>query len=276
MGCDGLFAELRFILHEIFFAEKFGMVPVALIPQTSCYCEKCAVNGTTNPFEYYFDPVSDISVEDAFQSVAVVEHNYYQREYIKTLYDMDSGYLPSEDYLLKMAELVKKYLHLNSRTKKKISNSIHDLLQDNITLAVHVRGADFKRHYINHPNMVTVDEYLQATEKLLEEKRFEKIFLATDDLEAIRRFTDKFGDKVIYYTDVVRTDGDETVMKSISDRENHHYSLGLEVIRDMYTLSACDGIIAGLSNVSLFARIVKLSKNQDYKYMDYMNKGIKQ
>ena len=54
MGCDGFFAELRFILHELFFCDTLGLTPVVVMPSASCYCEKEPVNGTTNPFEYYF------------------------------------------------------------------------------------------------------------------------------------------------------------------------------------------------------------------------------
>ena len=275
MGCDGLFAELRFLFAEIFFAERFGMVPVLKIPEASCYHENHPVNGTTNTFEYYFCPVSDISLEDAEQSCAVVEHNYYQRLYINSVYDMDSGYMPSEDYMNAMADLVKRHLKLNEVCKPFIENSIKETIGDKKTLAVHVRGADFKRHYKNHPNMVTTDEYLSAVDTAINENDFEQIFLATDDLEAIEVFKSKYGDRVVFYNDVIRTDGDETVMKSTSDRENHHYKLGLEVLRDMYTLSYCDGIIAGLSNVSIFARIVKLSRGSDFELINYLDKGIK-
>lgn len=275
MGCDGFFAELRFILHEIYFAESFGMTPVVLMPNASCYSEEYPVNGTMNPFEYYFKPVSDVSIEDAMLSCAVVEHNYYQRQYIEKVYGMKSGYLPSEDYMMKMAELVRKYVYLNDVVATSVNTGISKLLKDKRTLGVHVRGADFKRHYINHPNMVTIDEYVAVVQEVMRGGIFEQIFLATDDLKAVEIFSRTFGDAVVYYSDVVRTDGDETVMKSSSDRGNHHYKLGLEVIRDMYTLSACDGIIAGLSNVSIFARIVKLSKDEDYFEKRYLNKGIK-
>lgn len=275
MGCDGFFAELRFILAEIFYAEKFGMTPVVLMPQASFYCEDHPINGTTNPFEYYFEPVSDISVEDAFQSAAVVEHNYYQRLYIESIYNMNSGYLPSEGYMVAMAEIVKKYLHLNNFSGKKIWTDISSIINGKKTLGVHVRGADFKRHYLNHPNMISVDEYINVTKEVIRNENYDQIFLATDDLEAITKFKECFGHKIIYYLNVVRTDGDETVMKSNSSRENHHYNLGLEVIRDMYTLSECEGIIAGLSNVSIFARIVKLSNGEDYKEKIYLDKGIK-
>ena len=51
-------------------------------------------------------------------------------------------------------------------------------------------------------------------------------FLATDDSEAIDRFRETFGEKLVYYRDVIRSSGDETVMKSREERESHHYLLG--------------------------------------------------
>ena len=275
MGCDGFFAELRFILHEIYFAECFGMTPVALIPKESCYYENKPINGKTNPFEYYFEPVSEINVDDARHSRAVVKHNYYQRNYINSVFDMNSGYLPSEEYMKEMARIVNKYLHLNEFSGSKIKRDCCKVLGKERTLGVHVRGADFKRHYINHPNIVTIKEYIEATSQAMQREKFDKIFLATDDLSALSEYKKVFGDKVVFYSDVIRTNGDETVMKSTDDRENHHYLLGLEVLRDMYTLSECSGIIAGLSNVSIFARIYKLSQNNDFVVMNYLNKGIK-
>lgn len=275
MGCDGFFAELRFILHELYFCGCFGMTPVVVMPQASCYCEKHPVNGTTNPFEYYFEPVSDVSPEDARQSSAVVRHNYYQRLYIHRIYGMDSGYLPTEEYFRKMAELTKKYLRLNKTVAPVIADAVRGIVGEEKTLGVHVRGADFKRHYRNHPNMVTIDEYVAQVKEALKDRSFERIFLATDDAEALARFQREFGEMLHYYGDVTRTSGDETVMRSESGRENHHYLLGLEVIRDMYTLAACEGIVAGLSNVSLFADIVKMSRGERFAFKNYINKGVK-
>lgn len=275
MGCDGFFAELRFIVAELYFADIFGFVPVVQMSKTSFYAEKEEINGTTNPFEYYFNPVSELSAEDANESYAVVEHNWYQRNYMGQIFGMDSGYLPSEEYMFAAAGIVKKYIHLNSSTSSEIQKAVDSVIGNNKTLAVHVRGTDFKKHYKNHPNIVGVDEYIEATEVAMQEHSFEQIFLATDDLNALTQFKQRFGDKVIYYKDVVRTEDDETVMKSNVEREKHHYKLGLEVIRDVYTLASCDGIIAGLSNVSIFARVIKKSVDSDYIYINYINKGIK-
>lgn len=275
MGCDGFFAELRFLVAELYFADAFGFVPVVQMPRNSFYAETEEINGTSNPFEYYFNPVSDVEVKDACESYAVVEHNWYQRDYIHQSCGMNSGYLPSEQYMTVAAEIVQKYIQLNSIVSPQVTQAIDALIGGSRTIGVQVRGADFQRHYKNHPNIVTIDEYIEATEKALNEFGFEKIFLATDDLNAIESFKQKFGNRVVYYDDVIRTDGDETVMRSVSEREHHHYKLGLEVIRDVYTLASCDGIVAGLSNVSIFARIVKMSRKSDYEYKNYINKGIK-
>ena len=50
--------------------------------------------------------------------------------------------------------------------------------------------------------------------------------------------------------------------------------LGYEVLRDMYTLASCDGLVAGLSQVSYAARICKRSRNEKYDIEMILNKGI--
>lgn len=276
MGCDGFFAELRFVLHELYFAKKFGFIPVITMSKNSSYAEINPINGTENPFEYYFKPVSEIDYRKAETEYAYVRHNWIQRKQIEIDTGMiENNYKITDAYMSTMANIVRENLRYNDPTKTYLDNSVATI-KDKKMLGVHVRGADFKRGYQNHPFMVTVDEYLEITKEQFYKGEFDGIFLATDDLSAIQKFSKEFGEKLFYFDDVVRTDGDETVMKSESSRENHHYKLGLEVIRDMNTLSLCDGLIAGMSNVSIFARILKLSRNQEYSYLNVIDKGIKQ
>ena len=275
MGCDGFFAELRFLLNELYFADKLGLVPVLTMSQNSSYAEKEPINGSTNPFEYYFLQPTEVSLESAEKSFAVVEHNWIQRDFIKTSLGFESGYAPTDEYFEVISDLMRKYLRFNEDTEIKVCGAAKALLGEGRTLGIHIRGADFKRHYDKHPNMVTIEEYAESVEETLKQEHFEKIFLATDDSEAIETFTAKFGDKLVYYKDVIRTAGDETVMRSNVDRPLHHYHLGLEVIRDSYTLSICDGLIVGLSNVSIFSRLMKQSEGKKYDYLKILDKGIK-
>lgn len=276
MGCDGFFAELRFLLNELYFADKLGLIPVLTMSNKSSYAEKEPINGTTNPFEYYFLQPTEVTLESAKKSFAVVEHNWIQRDFIKANLGFKSGYAPTDEYFEVISNLMKKHLRFNEDTKVKVCDTAKTLLGDGKVLGIHIRGADFKRHYNNHPNMVTIEEYAKSVEETLKENNFDKIFLATDDSEAIEVFTAKFGDKLVYYKNVIRTDGDQTVMKSEVDRPLHHYNLGIEVIRDSYTLSLCSGLIAGLSNVSIFSRLMKQSEGKKYDYLKILDKGIKQ
>lgn len=276
MGCDGFFAELRFVLHEVYFAKKYGFTPIVTMSEKSSYKEGKPINGTDNPFEYYFKQLSDIDCKTAKDRYAYVRHNWVQRRQIEVDTGMiQNNYKITDEYMSTMAEIVKSHLVYNEPTKNYLNESTLPM-QGKKLLGVHVRGADFKRGYQNHPFMVTVDEYLENVKQKYGEGRFDGIFLATDDLEAIDKFSKEFGEKLFYFKDVMRTDGDETVMKSVSDRENHHYKLGLEVIRDMHALSLCEGLIAGMSNVSIFARILKQSRKEEYSLLYIIDKGIKQ
>ena len=79
---------------------------------------------------------------------------------------------------------------------------------------------------------------------------------------------------MLYYSDVMRSNDRKSVAFHASSRVNHKYKLGLEVIRDMYTLSKCDGFVAGISQVAVCARINKLSRKEKYQDLIIIDKGI--
>ena len=185
-------------------------------------------------------------------------------------------YCYKEEYINALAEVTAKYIRLNSTVNGWMEIQMQKMHNGEKTLGVHVRGTDFKRNYKGHPIKVSTEEYLQTAKKVFEEKQYDRVFLATDDLEALNQFKNVFGNHLYYYEDVIRSAGDETVMKSDVTRENHHYLLGLEVLRDMCTLAECDGMIAGLSQVSLSARIWKKSQNKEFSDLYILDKGMNQ
>ena len=46
------------------------------------------------------------------------------------------------------------------------------------------------------------------------------------------------------------------------------------MLRDMYTLSLCDGFIAGMSQVSLAVRIFKKSRDEEFNNLCILNNGM--
>lgn len=271
---SGFFAEHNRVLALLYFADKYDMKPVVKHHEGYCYAEKHPVNGTTNPFEYYFEQPAGIGLKELKTYKRVFRSRKENSYEVNKLCEDPNGYTRSEQYLNEMARITAKYIRLNSIVKEKMDREMGALLGNAKALAVHIRGTDFKQNFNGHPVSVGTDEYLETTVQVFEKGAYEKVFLATDDSEAIEKYRKQFGDKLVFYQDVVRSDGDDTVMHSEVQRENHHYLLGYEVLRDMYTLAACDGLIAGLSQVSYAARIQKKSVGKEYGDLVILDKGI--
>lgn len=269
----GFFAVYNRVLTLLYFADQYGLKPVIQYDQTFPYAEKHSVNGTMNPFEYYFEQPCGISSKDVENCKCVLISCKENSNLANSLNDDINGYSRSEVFLNELAKVSARYIRLNQTVKEIISNDIKPICQKK-TLGVHVRGTDFKKNYNGHPIRVEINEYLSEAIKLFKTENYEQVFLATDDMEAIEQFKKEFGSNLFIFQDVIRSSGEDTVMNSINAREDHHYLLGLEVLRDMYSLANSDGLIAGLSQVSYAARIQKKSTGKDYLDMIIIDKGI--
>lgn len=271
---SGFFADHNRLLAMLYFADKYSMKPVVRFHPNYCYAEKHPVNGTENPFEYYFEQPAGISLDEILSYRQVFRSKKENSYEVNKLCENTNGYTRSEIYLNEMAKVTAKYIHRNAIVKEKMDKDIQNLIGNKRMLGVHVRGTDFKQNFNGHPVNVNMNEYLESAAGVFQEESYDGIFLATDDEDAIEKFRQHFKDKVCFYQDVIRSKGDDTVMHSTVNRENHHYLLGYEVLRDMYTLAACDGLVAGLSQVSYAARIQKKSTGEEYRNLVILNKGI--
>lgn len=274
---SGFFADHNRLLSLLYYADYYGMKPVVEYSEKYSYREEHPVNGTSNPFEYYFEQPCGIGPEELSKYKGVLRSRKENAALAGRLNERSGsgGYGMTEEYITALGDISRKYIRLNKTVGSMIEESLNHTIQDQSVLGVHIRGTDFKKNYNGHPICVGTEEYLRVAMDLMHTNvRYGRIFLATDDAGAIRLFRKEFGDKLVYYEDVTRSDGEETVMKSKSARENHHYMLGYEVLRDMLTLAACQGLVAGLSQVSYSARIQKKSSGQEYADMVILDKGI--
>lgn len=271
---SGFFADHRKLLGYLYFADYYGLCPVVKYGKGYSYAEREPVNGTDNPFEYYFKQPAGVSLSDISVAKRVLKSRKENAFLVSQKYSIDKGYEFSEDYLAELGRVSAKYICLNDDTESWMQEQMKEVLGGKKTLGVHVRGTDFKRNYMGHPVKVETEEYIEATWRLLEKADYDRIFLATDDSGAVRNFQMQFGNRVVFYQDVVRSDGNETVMKSNSERKYHHYLLGREVLRDAWTLGHCDGLVAGLSQVSMNARILKKAGGADYLDVVILDKGM--
>lgn len=277
---QGFFSLVCNVLDALRFADKYHFIPYVEWGKNCLYAEQNAINGSVNPFEYYYCPVSLVTKDQAVKGDNVIRYRPYHRNINRYEKFQVASYTmvqrgEYDKYIEENAKVYGKYIKLNPCVEEYINKNIQDVLDnDVITVGVHVRGTDFNKGYVNHAKVVTVDQYIEATKNITEKIGAKKIFLATDEEKTIFKFNKVFGDMVITYSDVLRSSDGEAVHFSNSSRKNHHYLLGLEVLRDMYTLSSCDALIAGYSNVSLMAQIVNRCSAKQYKYVKLLNNGF--
>lgn len=264
----GFFAEIGVVLIKLYYAYERGFVPYVRWGENFLYYEKENVNGKDNAFEYYFEPVS--SVTDITNAAHVLLANDSHYKYIKDKFAAVS-YDVSEEYIDAMAMMMRAYIRYNSDMLSYLKKECETLLEGKRTIGVHYRGTDFRRQFNNHPVAVEINQEIDRLRELLKKGIYEQIFVASDEEEAINRFRECFGDLVKSYEDVFRESarGDVSIAFSTSERKNHHYLLGREVLRDEYTLVQCDALVCGYSNITFIARIMKKAWENQY-YDDYV------
>ncbi len=264
----GFFALINCILNRLYYADRLGLLPVIKLPDTLLYYDN---SFGENVFEYYFIPVSEISYSDAIQAYNLV---YSEERHSQFNLCGNPGYLLSEQGIENLALIWNKYFKFNSYTSKKLEQDLLITPDDNKILGVHIRGTDFKNKNKNHPIAIHYEQYLEKIKELYTGGGYDKIFVATDEQVVITRLIEIYGNKILFYNDVLRSDNNEPVHKSSNSRTNHKYLLGYEVLRDMVTLSCCKGFIAGKSQVSLSVRIYKKSQNKIFEKCCILDNGM--
>lgn len=267
----GFAAALYLSLIDINFSERFGLTPVVEWGNTATYYDSGMDEITQNVFEYYFEPVSEIDYKEINECRTIIENGarngFFFMKHV-------NGYATEQDEIRNLGYIFKKYIHLNERVMKYINDNLCKMLGTEKVLAVHVRGTDYNVGFENHPKVVTANEYLVKVKDLYMRGNYYNVFLATDDLNVLTLFKHEFKDKLLYYTDVFRTDNNVGPHNTPNNRPLHYYKLGLEVLRDIYTLANCDSLVCGLSGVSFAARYVNVALGREFKELVILDKGI--
>lgn len=271
-GTSGFFAIMRRIAELCAVADAYGFVPYPYVID-SLYNVPGGIDGNENMFEYYFEPMTDKSLELIMENYNYFVSEIPHSESVRNNFNMNSGYLVSEEYTHILANAIKKHFVLKETLKNELTDEIGTLIGNKKTVAVHFRGTGWSNKLYGHPVPVKIEQTCAEVDKLFE-NGYEQVFLATDDMNAINYMSDKYGDKLVYYHDVIRSDDNSEVQLSKSERKNDGYYLGREVLRDMYTLAHCDSLVAGVSLVAIFAHIQKEVMDQKYESEVIINNGI--
>ena len=225
-----------------------------------CVCTERGVilHDTTNSWEYFFDQIN-IEEGDALNvmnSLVIGNLTYQDR-------DM---YMYPQNFI----ELKEKF-YRNFQLKPYLTTMLDEYYDKNIkgkvTLGVQVRLTDMQHHHRASP----VGSYINKINEILTERpEIEQIFLATDDHLAIEALKANLSIPVLTHENMFRADAHnnhhDPHARLHDSRPLHRYNLGVECVKEIFTLSKCDYLLkADISSVSIIASILAENIKQVYK-----------
>jgi hypothetical protein len=206
------------------------------------------VLGTSNVWNYFFEPVSEYELSDLMTLEDVVHSNGLHPDNIGFPYAQLDWIQP----------IFKKFVHFREETYDFIDSASRSLELGSKTLAVHFRAGVDMRTTPNHPIPPTRKQIVKSIDEALLNNDYSSIFLACDVEGEINFLKRRYGARLKYLN----------ASREIRNGDDWHflegplkYQRGLEVLADSYLLSRCGALIAGYSGVSQFAEIMRDSGN---------------
>lgn len=274
-GCErsmGFCALLNCVLHRLAYADRLGMRAFVHYPNTILYYEPEMKHITENAWEYYFEPISELKYDKIMSAKNLVISD---EAHSQLILNNKPGYLIDEIGISELAKVWTKYVKFNSETKQRLYKDMEILRGKKKILGVHIRGTDFNNINKNHPVVISLNEYILKIQEVYKKGDYTHIFIATDEDKTISTLRSYFKEnELLYFKDALRSVDGKPIHKKDNNRRLHKYLLGYEIIRDVYALSECEGFIAGRSQVSISARILKMSNKRQYEELYILDKGM--
>lgn len=271
----GFFALLNmYTLQILDVAERLNLVPYVIWGNTVPFYDdnKCE-RGEKNAFTQYFEQLSKIELEELKKCNKVCT----SYKMAKNLSNYKSGYTCENEKIERYAYLYSKYIKVKKDVEQGMLNEISSKNIDKKTLGVHIRGIEWG-NLENHPIPIRIENYFKEIDRIIINNNYEQIFLATDSEDTLKIFYEHYKEYKVCCFDVSRAaEGSKQLVIFNEEKKeeiNGKYNLGKQVLLDMFALSYCDGLVAGLSNVSFTARYVKKSRGENYKDEIIIDNGI--
>ncbi len=272
----GLIACYNHVLGHIKLAMEQGMIPVVDMkhyPNTYLDPEKA---GKENSWEYYFHQPTEHTLEEAYRSRHVFLMDGMPP---KEAHPRGQGklYLEQEKNQEEIAcntRIIREHMRLRDDVKAHIREQYDALFpRGEKVLGVLCRGTDISlRRPAGHSVMPEPEEMIRRAGVLMEEWGCTRLFLTTEQEEAVELFGRAFGERV-FYTRCVRygNTGDHLLADIQFDRENDRYLRGLEYLTNIVLLSRCDCLLG----VYVGGTVGALEMNGGaYEHVEMMDLGV--
>ncbi|KAK3717692.1 hypothetical protein QZH41_017395, partial [Actinostola sp. cb2023] len=153
----------------------------------------------------------------------------------------------TRDIRMKANGLLQQYIKVTPKIQMMVDQFYSKHLSKYNVLAVHIRGTDHS-YETEDGKLPPLSAWIQNAKHLLQSlPSLNKIFVASDNTESIKRFVDEFGEKVVY-TKAFRTtkyDG-----RAVHSSGADPYMIGSQVLVDILVMAKCKHFLHAESSVA--------------------------
>lgn len=231
----GLFSNFVKTLHHLNYCQKNAITPVVYWGSTSHYYQADGWHGKTNVWEYYFQPVSELS----YQPGDLIHTRFWGPD--------NSSIDNAPDEKIRAKELIDTYIRLQPWIEEKIDAFYATHFKNKITIGIHLRGTDKKiETQPVDPLLIFAKANACAARYSPESVQF---FVATDEQRLLDLAHIHLKWPVIAYDSIRSTDESPLHLS----KELPKAQLGEEILIETILLSRCNLFLHTHSNVSTCA-----------------------
>jgi len=197
----GMFSSLLQIIDNIKYCELNGMKHIINIGEKFLYRD-----GPENPWSHYFKPINDGKPEGEVFEVSQLTStaNFFLENYVMTrpvihdyrlkLWNMIADRDDLLAHRLEIKAMLDKYVKPLPVIMNEVKKFAKGNLKNDSQVSVHIRSTDYK--FTNLPLLI------DKISKIQQQNSYEKIFVASDSLEAIMGIYNAFPNVCYYHTDL--------------------------------------------------------------------------
>ena len=268
----GFFSNLNFVIHNLLICDQFKMIPVVDMENYQTYYNcKIKIKNTFNSWNYYFEPVSKYNLKEVYKSknVIICDNRTSNTGYNKKRYISNFKYFNGFQFLdSRHKKIIKKYIKIKKEIVKD-AEKIYNKFKGKKVMGICFRGSDSKKNAYQ-PHVPTYKQMLFATNSLLKKHKFDKIYLCTEDIDYLKFYKNKYGNKVIYNNSPRTTDAIDLFNY---DEKSHRYKVGRGNLVDMLVLGRTNYLLFGVSNIPYTAIFFSKQKKIAHSIIDNGMKG---
>lgn len=245
---SGLFAIFFAAVNNIVWAKKNGKVPVVYWSDDTLYFQEGGYHGQQNVWEYYFEPVSDLTYEvgDTVYREYNAPHNVAIPPGWNMAYGQETyGQTFHESLKWQWHEAIMSNIRIKPWISEKVEKFYRERMEGKVIIGIHLRGTDKRFEVRQVPPQAIIERARQLAVSMGTQPYF---FVATDEERLLELAKKKLGaDRVIAYDSLRSQNGEPLHWLNQNNNGEHGAQVLIETLLIAYY---CDYFIHTASNVA--------------------------